>query len=62
MASGKVNSTFTVPNEIADLIGKLPKKGLFHFIDEIESAKRSWSTQANRQLLLEGLFLRWQNL
>jgi len=62
MASGKESGTFSIPNAIADLIGKMPKKALFHFIDEIESSKRGWSTQANRQLLLEKLFLHWQNL
>lgn len=61
-ASAKGNTTFSIPHEVAKLIGQMPQKGLFHFMDEIEISKRAWSTQANRQLLLEGLFLRWQNL
>jgi hypothetical protein len=31
-------------------------------MDEIEKARKAWSSQVNQQLLLEGLFLRWQNL
>lgn len=61
-ASAKGNQAFSIPHEVAELIGQMSQKGLFHFMDEIEISKRAWSTQANRQLLLEGLFLRWQNL
>ncbi|MDH3354622.1 MAG: hypothetical protein OEL79_05345, partial [Chromatiales bacterium] len=59
---GKENASFTLPNETAELISNMPKKGLFHFMDEMQKSKRAWFTQANQQLLLEGLFLRWQNL
>jgi len=60
--SGKENRSFTVPDETAELIREIPHKVLFRFLDEIEQSKRAWFTQVNRQLLLEGLFLRWQNL
>ena len=60
--SGKDNTSFSVLSAISEVINKMPLKSLFHLVDEIANAKKGWSTQANKQLLLEGLFLRWQNL
>jgi len=60
--SGKGNVSFSVLDGITEIISKMPQKSLFHLVDEIANAKKGWSTQANKQLLLEGLFLRWQNL
>ncbi len=61
-ASVTGKTTFSIPREVSELIGQISQQGLFHFMDEIKNSKRAWSTQVNRQLLLEGLFLRWQNL
>jgi len=60
--TGKDNVSFSVLDGITEIINKMPQKSLFHLVDEIATAKKGWSTQANKQLLLEGLFLRWQNL
>jgi DNA polymerase-3 subunit delta' len=60
--SGKESKSFIVSSEVVALIAKIPQLDLFRFMDEIEKARKAWSSQVNQQLLLEGLFLRWQNL
>lgn len=60
--SGVEHASFSVLGNLTEMINKMPQNRLFHLVDEIASAKKGWSTQANKQLLLEGLFLRWQNL